>query len=826
MKQNTDASQSSKTVQQSKTVLNKNLTLQAESGISPTSNRPQIQISSPLDDDDSLSSLPMKSQQTANLQQIQKSLAPPENLQQLQSQKLPLPNIKRQLKESLSMILDPEVRAKEEEARLNASIQQNQERLDKMKNELTSTIQDLDYKLQRVVNKNEYDYLQGYWMFVTKKTKELRAIIDKLNEKNSNSSLKDEKIVELELIINKLRNEAQNCDQIMNTRSDEVSKLKNKVELIQEDRRFLYVNARDEKQKNMTMQKRIEQLEKDLEETKQKLEESEKQCTDLKLLNLRNETYDNEELTGGITTARRNKSLTLNRSASKNLSILQNDNYFCPLTQNKKFDEFLNDLFETTSDQPRQKLEILNYVTVVESFYTQQLQKQRAAFEKKIKLSRQGFNSSKVTMFIERNELEKIFQNSIEEVKKQILKRRIKTEALLNNKSKPMYMDQKLEDPLDEDAKRFEEAIVKLVSFAKNKIKYSDFTQSDKYRLIELFVTNEQTLLYVYRSIFQQEAERRSDGNPLKEKTLRDLNRLSPRNKHASMQSAKNQNDSNYHYFITEPTNLDEQERYDSRNNSQQLNKNFQSLDKSIELEDNQNNINTSGYLDFNLDSTIDQVIDDNNRTISGINVGIQLPRIDIKKVNNGSNNDFSQQLNTHANRSKSTLRTHIESNLIGNSSMSTVQQSSRLRNNNSNIDARLQMIHNIGSIQNLRDDSSKSFLNMNRNSVIGQNLTTRKKTVAIRKNVYNPNSKNYESAQLSLFNMSSLDPTLLNNKSSLFNNGNMTLELNSGLASRKKSYQQYQTLGLNTTQEHAVKVTARLLQPNQNIAYTQKLQL
>lgn len=81
-----------------------------------------------------------------------------------------------------------------------------------MKNELFLTIQDLDYKLQRVVNKNEYDYLQGYQMFVAKKTKELRAIIDKLNEKNSNSSLKDEKIVELELIINKLRNEAQNCD--------------------------------------------------------------------------------------------------------------------------------------------------------------------------------------------------------------------------------------------------------------------------------------------------------------------------------------------------------------------------------------------------------------------------------------------------------------------------------------------------------------------------------------------------------------------------------------------------------------------------------------
>lgn len=70
----------------------------------------------------------------------------------------------------------------------------------------------------------------------------------------------------------------------------------------------------------MNLQKRIDELEKDLEETKQKLEDSEKLCTELKLVNLRNETYDNEELTGGITTSRRNKSLTLNKSASKNLS--------------------------------------------------------------------------------------------------------------------------------------------------------------------------------------------------------------------------------------------------------------------------------------------------------------------------------------------------------------------------------------------------------------------------------------------------------------------------------------------------------------------------
>lgn len=43
---------------------------------------------------------------------------------------------------------------------------------------------------------------------MNKKTKELRKIIDSLNEKNASSTLKDDKIVELELIINKLKNEA------------------------------------------------------------------------------------------------------------------------------------------------------------------------------------------------------------------------------------------------------------------------------------------------------------------------------------------------------------------------------------------------------------------------------------------------------------------------------------------------------------------------------------------------------------------------------------------------------------------------------------------
>ncbi|CDW88143.1 UNKNOWN [Stylonychia lemnae] len=643
----------------------------------------------------------------------------------------------------------------------------NKERLDKMKDELQLTIDDLDLKLNRVVNKQEYDYLQGYQLFVQKKTNELRAIIDKLNEKNSNTSIKDERIVELELIINKLRNEAQRCDEQMGDKIEEMKTLKTKVDLIQEDRRFLYVSARDEKQKGMTMQKRLDQLEKDLQETQQKLEESEKQCNELRLMNLRQETYENEQLTGDIT-MRRNKSLTIDRS-QKNISIVQGgNNYFCPLTQNKKFEEFLKDLNDIKIDQDRVKQEIINYVKVIESFYTQKLQNLRQKFDKKIRASKIS-QSNKVSMHIERNELEKIFSNSIDEVKKQILKRKVKSETILNNKSKPMSLDKTLNDSEDEDAKRFEEAITKLLSFAKNKIKYEDFTSVDKKNLITLFVTNERTLLYVYRSLFQ--LEEKIKQNPLNEKQIQDL-KLSPR----SNGDEYNSKNGDYKYFITE-TQIDEdkqlkkiQQEYSSINEDEQyLRRNFRSLDQSVEVEQNQ---------------TIRDQRESQQTTLSNIQVGVHLPRINIKKVKDSSQNNLEDYV-TIAQRSKSTIKTNHDSKLNGISSHTTMNPSSRIQPNYSNLENTLK--YKIGSIQQLRNDGKNNKLELSRNSMMDKNLTSRKKSSMIKQQLFNPNNNisTYDSANLSLFNLSNIE-----GRNSSYMIGNMS-NLIEGFGSRKKQSKQ-----------------------------------
>jgi hypothetical protein len=55
-------------------------------------------------------------------------------------------------------------------------------------------ISDLDIKLNRVLKKQEFEYLQAYSVYVKRKEKELRKLIGALDAKNSNNNCKDLRI--------------------------------------------------------------------------------------------------------------------------------------------------------------------------------------------------------------------------------------------------------------------------------------------------------------------------------------------------------------------------------------------------------------------------------------------------------------------------------------------------------------------------------------------------------------------------------------------------------------------------------------------------------
>ena len=75
------------------------------------------------------------------------------------------------------------------------------------------------------------------------------------------------------------------------------------------------------------------------------------------------------------------------------------------------------------------------------------------------------------------------------------MKRRLKNE--LYNKKKFQSFDRS-----SEEAREFEESLLRLAQLSKKKVKIEDFTNLDRYHLLDLFVNNERTLLKIYEALF------------------------------------------------------------------------------------------------------------------------------------------------------------------------------------------------------------------------------------------------------------------------------------------------------------------------------------
>jgi hypothetical protein len=100
-------------------------------------------------------------------------------------------------------------------------------------------------------------------------------------------------------------------------------------------------------------------------------------------------------------------------------------------------------------------------------------------------------------------------------VRKDIMRRRLKQEIVNKRKFQPY-------DDSTEEAKYFEESLLKLAQLARGKIKMSDFTPQDKNSLLDLFVNNEKTLLKIYEALFPHKSVHL--GSELNNETFRTEN--------------------------------------------------------------------------------------------------------------------------------------------------------------------------------------------------------------------------------------------------------------------------------------------------------------
>jgi hypothetical protein len=126
--------------------------------------------------------------------------------------------------------------------------------------EINKTIHNLDHKLNVVLAKQEYEYLKSYNIYVKRKEKELRDLIEKLNEKNSNNTLKDEKINNLEKTIQSIRDDQIRMEKEKDERVKEIKKWQSRANNFEQERDFLQQQVLESKRQNKLLKIAITRL--------------------------------------------------------------------------------------------------------------------------------------------------------------------------------------------------------------------------------------------------------------------------------------------------------------------------------------------------------------------------------------------------------------------------------------------------------------------------------------------------------------------------------------------------------------------------------------
>lgn len=99
----------------------------------------------------------------------------------------------------------------------------------------------------------------------------------------------------------------------------------------------------------------------------------------------------------------------------------------------------------------------------------------------------------------DKTDLEQLFVNCVEDVRKDVIKRRLKSE-ITNVRGKTSSASL-------ETQKDFDITLDKLADMAKGRVKIEEFTLNDRINLLDLFVNNEKTLVAVQESLFPKPAK-------------------------------------------------------------------------------------------------------------------------------------------------------------------------------------------------------------------------------------------------------------------------------------------------------------------------------
>ena len=334
-----------------------------------------------------------------------------------------------------------------------------------------SQIESMNGFVQNLLNEHEKNFMSTYKSrmgFIKKELLEYKEKADEIKLKLSH----DSKLVVTTRERDWFRMESLKLSQELKEKNIQVEKLKLALRTIEEDRNFFQQELYKVKHLNKALNLDLFKF---------------------KSIHFSDESEMKNENLGQLSSKRFTSKIKIPMRQSQKLipKHVSDENYYYKEIGSQQ-NLNLNENFEQKNEEIGYKMK--NYEEEDKKLRSQIINlKKQLDFEKR---NNKDLRTIKASINYERSELKDFFLNCIEEVKKDIQRRKIKTSGSstrdAGQRAKTSAIKGNIEKPIEEDAK------------------FKNFTASDKRKVIELLLSDEQVLLLLFDMLFPNQAT----GNP------------------------------------------------------------------------------------------------------------------------------------------------------------------------------------------------------------------------------------------------------------------------------------------------------------------------
>mmetsp|Transcript_31542 Transcript_31542/g.35850 ORF Transcript_31542/g.35850 Transcript_31542/m.35850 type:complete len:480 (+) Transcript_31542:41-1480(+) len=386
--------------------------------------------------------------------------------------------------------------------------------------ELNESVVELDKKIESILAQNEKDFLSAYKMHMLRVQNELKILKGRANEGEMKNQ-RDDQLTKIEESMKWFRDEALNLGDACNEQKKEIEKWKNRVEHLEEDRKFLEHQIQESKRVNKILktqlhkQSHVNQGSEIDEQNPRTMNDTTSTVTRRSLppSERKNRQSGSNWRRGHSTAVAKSPNRLDQRTRVTGAAKLLKENL---TTKETKFDEFsahrerIKSLITTNwNDEEMMLCKLDKYLWEFKCQQEEDTNELKAIFEQE-RQKNTRLKTQRANIMTNKNELEAFFLDCVDEVRKEILRRRSGGQSYSNYSVEggigrgPMNYSAELSSL---GMQRSSAASGEFMSeFPGNP--QSSIPVEEQRRILELMISNENILYYLYEKMFPHRSSR------------------------------------------------------------------------------------------------------------------------------------------------------------------------------------------------------------------------------------------------------------------------------------------------------------------------------